>query len=146
MAPQRSLAGAHDRNRDAAGPDLYRSPPRRWLRSALLASHQHEPVDLDAQRTAHGEIVAEGTAGYIATTSMQLNVVAQDAGATAIQKSNQLGILFRADRWINLRGRSGRSPVESFPQSIHTVARRISSEVQFGREAALLQMGFIGLP
>lgn len=31
------------------------------------------------------EIVAEDTAGYIATTSMQVNVVAQDSGATAIQ-------------------------------------------------------------
>lgn len=50
---QCSLAGTHRRNRDAAGPDLYRSPLRRWLRSALLASHQHQPVDLDAQRTTH---------------------------------------------------------------------------------------------
>ncbi len=31
------------------------------------------------------EIVAEDAAGYIATTSMQVNVVAQDPGATAIQ-------------------------------------------------------------
>lgn len=31
------------------------------------------------------EIVAEDTAGYIATTSMQVNVVAQDVGATRIQ-------------------------------------------------------------
>ncbi len=31
------------------------------------------------------EIVAEDTAGYIATTSVQVTVVAQDAGATAIQ-------------------------------------------------------------
>jgi hypothetical protein len=31
------------------------------------------------------EIVAEDIAGYIATTSMQVNVVAQDAGAAAIQ-------------------------------------------------------------
>jgi hypothetical protein len=31
------------------------------------------------------EVVAEDTAGYIATTSMQVNVVAQDVGATDIQ-------------------------------------------------------------
>jgi hypothetical protein len=50
---QCSLAGTHCRTRDAAGPDLYRSPLRRWLRSALLASDQHQPIDLDAQRTTH---------------------------------------------------------------------------------------------
>jgi hypothetical protein len=31
------------------------------------------------------EMVAEDTAGYIATTSMQVNVVAQDLGATDLQ-------------------------------------------------------------
>ena len=34
------------------------------------------------------EIVAEDTAGYIATSSMQLNVVAQDPGAASIQNAN----------------------------------------------------------
>ena len=33
------------------------------------------------------EMVAEDTAGYVATTSMEVNVVAQDVGATGIQNS-----------------------------------------------------------
>jgi hypothetical protein len=60
------------------------------LRS-LHADLDDQSIHLDVNGQHTVEMVAEDVAGYIATSSIQLNVVAEDVGATDIQNRTNWG-------------------------------------------------------
>ena len=82
------------------------------------------------------EVVAEDTAGYVATASTQLNVVGQEPGALNIQ---QLGVMLRRDRNLDLRGRTWYCHIDSDASRVLTFFGWIGSQIQHWRQSSVFE-------
>jgi hypothetical protein len=115
---QRSLPRPHRSERRGAGSDY---TVRIYVDGAAVFYTPTSTINQyicmpNGQHTV--EMVAEDVAGYIATSSIQLNVVAEDVGATDIQNRTNWVSVLRAHFWLDLRGPCGRSAVQLGSPSI----------------------------
>ncbi len=77
------------------------------------------------------EVVAEDNAGYVATSTIQLNVTSTSTRYQQYSEHEQLAFLLRQARiGINVRGRLGSGCVNSHARPGHPVARWVGSEIQ----------------
>ena len=85
------------------------------------------------------EVVAEDTAGYVATTSMQVNVVGQLPGALNLQDSPQWVSCSAVIVHTTCAAGSGRRRFDAHASSANPITGWIGREIYLGRQACVLQ-------
>ena len=135
---QRSLPRPHRSERRGAGSDY---TVRIYVDGAAVFYTPTSTINQyiwmpNGQHTV--EMVAEDVAGYIATSAIQLNVVAQDVGATDIQDRTNWVSCSALISGSTCAARVGVAQSNGFP-SIHPIIGSIGFQVQPGRKTSLLE-------